>query len=87
MKYGDIIVYRGKTMFMFQSEQPGNFIAQIPCSGSTFLECGVFRHGMHLKSECREATPEEQAEYKKLVAESKYAVHLQEIDMFTVNQL
>lgn len=87
MKYGDIIVYRGKIMFMFDAELPGNFIAQIPCSGSTFLKSGNFRSGLYLKSECREATPEEQAEYKKLAQGSKYAVHLAEIDMFTVKQL
>jgi hypothetical protein len=72
---------------MFNVEMPGGFIAQIPCSGSTFLNSGVFRHGLYLKSECREATCEEQAEYKKLAPNSKFAVHLAKIDIITVKQL
>lgn len=80
-KTGDIMIYHNKRCFIYESETPGKFLKAVDGSYQLFLETGKFYEFMAAKSCCRFATPEEIADYKKLIEQSRHSKHLNQLEL------
>jgi len=78
---GDIMIYNNKRCFIYESETPGKFLKAADGSNQAYLEHGTNYSFMAAKSCCRFATPEETASYKQLIASSRYAKNLKQLEL------
>jgi hypothetical protein len=83
-KHGDVLIYKDKTLFMFDKydERNPKLINGILYSGTTYLESGWFAHPIYAASCCRRATEAETTQYKELIQSSRYSKNLGVMDLF-----